>query len=935
MMLVELKPLFARLNPACSAALEGAAGLTLARNHYEIAVEHMLRRLVEEPGGDVHRILAHFDIDPLRVAAQLDETLAQLKNGNPGRPMFAGLLTEWVQESWLTASITLGESRVRSGAMLLALVSRLSYYGAGTRYAETLRAISREKLTSDFAHIVDGSNEASTHIADAASAGGGAGPAAAGDAAIGRFCEDFTAKAAAGKVDPVFGRDSEIRQMIDILARRRKNNPICVGEPGVGKTAVVEGLALRIVNGDVPDFLRDTRLLGLDLGLLEAGASVKGEFENRLRGVIDEIKGSARPTILFIDEAHMLIGAGGQSGGTDAANLLKPALARGELRTIAATTWSEYKKYFEKDPALARRFQVVKLDEPDVPTAVQILRGLKERYEAAHGVTVRDDAIVAAAELSNRYITGRLLPDKAVDLLDTAAARVRIGLGIKPAELENLESRLAGLEREREALARDVRYEPGSHSERLDAITEERKDLESRRDELQARWLEEKAAALAVLELRRQLGQAEGTPAVSAAGTASGNEALAAQPAATQGAQDNSAPAPDAAPAANAANDGNGADSTSPAPASTDVAELNTRLEAARVRLKSLQGREPLVFIETDPDAVARVVSDWTGVPLGKMQRDAVSGVLALADHVKERIRGQDHAVDQIAAVIKAAQSGLRDPQQPMGVFLLVGPSGVGKTETALAIADQLFGGDQALVSINMSEFQEKHTVSRLVGSPPGYVGYGEGGVLTEAVRKRPYSVVLLDEVEKAHLDVVNLFYQVFDKGSLSDGEGRVIDFSNTVVFLTSNLATEEITRLSQDGRPDPDTLAAAIHPVLARHFKPALLARMTVVPYYTLPPSELAGIVNLKLAKLQQRLAASNRIKLEFAPTVADTIAARCTEVDSGARNIDFILRKSLTPVLSDAVLSAMAEGRTLSGMRVEPGDNGDWKISTTEAAA
>jgi type VI secretion system protein VasG len=933
MMLVELKPLFARLNPTCSAALEGAAGLTLARNHYEIAVEHMLRRLVEEPGGDVHRILAHFDIDPLRLAAQLDETLAQLKNGNPGRPVFSALLTEWVQESWLTASITLGESRVRSGAMLLALVSRLSYYGAGTRYAETLRAISREKLTGDFGNIVDGSSEAGTQIADSAAAGGAARPAGAGDAAISRFCEDFTAKAAAGKIDPVFGRDSEIRQMIDILARRRKNNPICVGEPGVGKTAVVEGLALRIINDDVPDFLRGTRLLGLDMGLLEAGASVKGEFENRLRGVIDEIKGAARPTILFIDEAHMLIGAGGQSGGSDAANLLKPALARGELRTIAATTWSEYKKYFEKDPALARRFQVVKLDEPDVPTAVQILRGLKDRYEAAHGVTVRDDAIVAAAELSNRYITGRLLPDKAVDLLDTAAARVRIGLGIKPAELENLESRLAGLEREREALERDVRYEPGSHSERLDAIAEERADLEARRVALEARWLEEKEAAQAVLDLRRRLGAAQGTPPVGAGTAGAGIGATAAGDGAAG--KDDAGTDANAAPNANAAtapaDEGTGAQHA--APAAEDIGELTAKLDEARARLKTLQGREPLVFIDTDPDAVARVVSDWTGVPLGKMQRDAVSGVMALAEHVKERIRGQDHAIDQIAAVVKAAQSGLRDPQQPMGVFLLVGPSGVGKTETALAIADQLFGGDQALVSINMSEFQEKHTVSRLVGSPPGYVGYGEGGVLTEAVRKRPYSVVLLDEVEKAHLDVVNLFYQVFDKGTLSDGEGRVIDFSNTVVFLTSNLATEEITRLAQDGRPDPDALASAIHPVLAKHFKPALLARMTVVPYYTLPPSELAGIVNLKLGKLQQRLAASNRIKLEFAPTVADTIAARCTEVDSGARNIDFILRKSLTPVLSDAVLSAMAEGRTIAGLHVEPGDNGDWKVTTTEA--
>ena len=927
MMLVELKPLFARLNPTCSAALEGAAGLTLARNHYEISVEHMLRRLVEEPGGDVQRILAHFDIDPLRLGAQLDEALSQFKNGNPGRPVFAALLTEWVQESWLTASITLGESRVRGGAMLLALVSRLSYYGAGTRYAETLRAISRERLSAEFDSIVDGSAEASTRIADGASGAAqqGGAPAGAGEAAISRFCEDFTAKAAAGKIDPVFGRDSEIRQMIDILARRRKNNPICVGEPGVGKTAVVEGLALRIINGDVPEFLRDTRLLGLDMGLLEAGASVKGEFENRLRGVIDEIKGAARPTILFIDEAHMLIGAGGQSGGSDAANLLKPALARGELRTIAATTWSEYKKYFEKDPALARRFQVVKLDEPDVPTAVQILRGLKDRYEAAHGVTVRDDAIVAAAELSDRYIIGRLLPDKAVDLLDTAAARVRIGLGIKPAELEDLESRLAGLERERAALERDVRFEPGSHSDRLEAITEERADLDARRAALHERWEQERDAARAVLDLRKQLAQAS---AGQAAGASVDGEARSATDAGSDGAGETSATAN---AGANAGSDAVGDN----AAAAADPATLAAQLDAARARLKALQGREPLVFIETDPDAVARVVSDWTGVPLGKMQRDAVSGVMALADNIKARIRGQDHAIDQIAATVKAAQSGLRDPQQPMGVFLLVGPSGVGKTETALAIADQLFGGDQALVSVNMSEFQEKHTVSRLVGSPPGYVGYGEGGVLTEAVRKRPYSVVLLDEVEKAHLDVVNLFYQVFDKGTLADGEGRIIDFSNTVVFLTSNLATDEITRLTQDGRPDPDTLAQAIHPVLARHFKPALLARMTVVPYYTLPPSALAGIVHLKLGKLQQRLAAANRIELSFAPDVADTIAARCTEVDSGARNIDFILRKSLTPVLSDAVLSAMAQGQTLAALHVEAGADGGWVITPTEAEA
>jgi type VI secretion system protein VasG len=928
MMLVELKPLFGRLNTTCTAALEGAAGLTLARNHYEISIEHMLRRLLDDPSCDMIRILNRFDIDPLRLTAQIDDSLSSLKNGNPGRPTFAGLLTEWVQESWLMASITLGEGKIRSGAMVLALLARLSYYGAATRYAETLRAISSDTLIKEFDQIVDGSAETVATSSGESGAAAGHQAQAAGEAAIGRFCEDFTAKARAGKIDPVFGRDSEIRQMIDILARRRKNNPICVGEPGVGKTAVVEGLALAIVNNDVPEFLRDTRLLGLDLGLLEAGASVKGEFENRLRGVIDEIKGSPRPIILFIDEAHMLIGAGGQTGGSDAANLLKPALARGELRTVAATTWSEYKKYFEKDPALARRFQVVKLDEPSVATTVQILRGLKETYEAAHGVTVRDDAIVAAAELSNRYITGRLLPDKAVDLLDTASARVRIGLGMKPAELEQLERKLAGLERERTALTRDARYGNSDHNERLTALEAERAQIDEQREALESRWQIEKAAAERVLNLRRQLNDAQ-------------SGAIADKVDATAASSTNTATTPDSnvddAKIDRTEADSANADSAAPAGAETgnakaDVARIKQELEAAHSELTRLQAGAPLVFIETDPDAVAKVVSDWTGVPLGKMQRDAVDGMLALASRIKERIRGQDPAVEQISATLKAAQSGLRDPQQPMGVFLLVGPSGVGKTETALAVADQLFGGDQALVSINMSEFQEKHTISRLVGSPPGYVGYVEGGVLTEDVRKRTYSVVLLDEVEKAHLDVVNIFYQVFDKGTLADGEGRVIDFSNTVVFLTSNLATEEITTLSREGRPDFDTLISAIHPVLARHFKPALLARMNVVPYYTLPPSELAGIVKLKLARLSQRLTASNRIALEFDPAVADAIAARCTEVDSGARNIDFILRKSLTPRLSDTVLGALAEGRKPVSMHVAPGTTDDWLITTED---
>ncbi|MFS2161309.1 type VI secretion system ATPase TssH [Pseudomonas sp. Pseusp122] len=892
MIQVELKPLFARLNVYGTKALENAAGLTLARTHYEISLEHLLRQLLEDPNADVTRILTRFEIDPLRLRALLDDGLAQLKNGNPGRPVFASLLTEWIQDAWLIASLVVGTGRIRGGSLLLALVSRLGYYTAGTRYGEMLKPISTDALTAEFAQLLGGSSEgpldslqtgaASSNVANAG------GTARAAEDNIARFCEDLTAKAAAGRIDPIFGRDDEIRQMIDILARRRKNNPIAVGEPGVGKSAVVEGLALLISQNEVPDFLKNTRLLSLDLGALEAGASVKGEFENRLRGVIEEIKASATPVILFIDEAHMLIGAGGAAGGSDAANLLKPALARGELRTIAATTWSEYKKYFEKDPALARRFQLVKLDEPSVKTAVLILRGLKGHYEKVHGVSVRDDAIVAAAELSDRYITGRLLPDKAVDLLDTASARVRIGLGIKPAELERMERQLSGLTRELAALERDRSNGFPVEVQRLADIVDEQAGIEDSRLTLETRWVAERDAAVRVLDARKQLALKE-----------------------------DDLPTPE---------EGETAQTLAP------LAERQAALELAREELAALQGDEPLLFTEVNPDAIAKVVSDWTGVPLGKVLRDAAGGVLALASNIKTRIRGQDTAVEQIAEILKAAQSGLRDPQQPLGVFLLVGPSGVGKTETALAVAEHLFGGEQAMISVNMSEYQEKHTASRLVGSPAGYVGFGEGGMLTEAVRKRPYSVVLLDEVEKAHLDVVNIFYQVFDKGSLSDGEGRQIDFSNTVVLLTSNLATEEIQNLCVDGRPDPDTLAEKIRPILSRHFKPALLARMTIVPFFTLAGEQLAGIVRLKLARLSERLLASSKVRLTFADEVADAIAARCTEVESGARNIDFILRKSLTPRLSDVLLGAIADQRPLAGLHVAVDARGEWIITPQE---
>lgn len=867
MMRVELKPLFGRLNPLCRSVLEGAAGLTLARNHYEISIEHFLYRLLDENHSDAVAILANFDIDPLKLVNQLDQSLSKFKAGNPDRPVFSGLLTELVQDAWLMASLELGYTKIRSGAVLLALIARSNYYLSGTDWGELLQQISKDALIKDFDSIVANSTEKelSTSTATATDTG------SQSTEAIDRFCEDFTAKAAAGKIDPVFGRDNEIRQIIDILARRRKNNPICVGDPGVGKTAVVEGLALRIIEGDVPEFLANTRLLGLDLGLLEAGASVKGEFENRLRAVIDEVKSSVQPIILFIDEAHMLIGAGGAAGGSDAANLLKPALARGELRTIAATTWAEYKKYFERDPALTRRFQVVKLDEPSVDTTVQILRGLKDRYEAVHGVTILDEAVKAAAQLSDRYITGRLLPDKAVDLLDTAAARVRISMGVKPNGLEKINRKLLMLERERLALERDHEHGHAIETERLAEITTETAELQKQQTELHEHWQAEQQAALNLVKLR-----------VAAAS------------------QDK--------------------------PTKAD-------LEQASTALKELQQTETLVFTEVGPDTVAQVVSDWTGVPLGKMQRDSAGDILNLAQTIKQRIKGQDLAIDQLAQVLKASQAGLRDPQQPLGVFLLVGPSGVGKTETALSIADELFGGEQSLTVINMSEFQEKHTVSRLVGSPPGYVGYGEGGVLTEAVRKKPYSVVLLDEVEKAHLDVLNMFYQVFDKGSLADGEGRLIDFSNTVIFLTSNLATDTITKATSNSSDiNVDDLLALIRPELSSFFKPALLARMTIVPYQILGPDALSGIVKLKLKRLSDRLLATNKINLEFSPELIDTVVQRCSEVETGARNIDFILRKSLLPVLSDTILNALAEQQHIQSIKISTGADQDWDIQVME---
>lgn len=868
MVSVDIKALLNRLNQYCTRCLEAAAGLCVSRTHYEVTIEHFLAKLLEEPQSDLPLILRQFDIDTGKVMRAIDQTVEDFRTGNAAKPVFSPLLMELFQEAWLASSVDLGESRIRSGGLLVAFLNKPTQFATGS-YVDLLSPLSRETLLSQFHEIIAKSIEQP--------AGGERpereAPPSGEGTALARFCVDFTEKAGAGEIDPVFGRDREIRQMVDILARRRKNNPIVVGEAGVGKTAVVEGLALRVVEGDVPDLLRDVSIVGLDMGLLQAGAGVKGEFENRLKSVINEIKASPKPIILFIDEAHTLIGAGGPAGGGDAANLLKPALARGELRTIAATTWSEYKKYFEKDAALARRFQPVKLDEPSVETAALILRGLKEKYEEAHGVVVRDDAVEAAAELSSRYISGRQLPDKAVDLLDTSGARVKILLTAKPDVIEDRERSLQALEREKSALQRDKEHGFQVDDERLAEIESRLASVNEEVSTLKEQWLKEKELARKIIELRAEL-RAEETPDEQ---------------------KDN----------------------------------LREEMEKLSKELEAVQGDTPLVRIEVDPDMVSKVVSDWTGIPLGKVMREEARNVVNLETNLRERIKGQDQALEAITQVIKASKAGLKDPAQPMGVFLLVGPSGVGKTETALALADLLFGGERFMVTINMSEFQERHTVSRLIGSPPGYVGYGEGGVLTEGVRQRPYSLVLLDEVEKAHLEVLNLFYQVFDKGSLSDGEGRVIDFKNTILFLTSNLASDVITELcAGDERPPMEAITAAIRPILSNHFKPALLARMTIVPFYTLPPDILKDIVVLKLEKLAKRMGETHKTRLSYSPAVVEQIAARCTEVETGARNIDHIMSGTILPQLSRDILARMSEEALPEEVTLDVGEDGGFNI-------
>ena len=849
---LDLQQLIQALDAETRRDLESSAERCVARGGSKILVEDLLLGLLERPQGLLARALLDADVDAGELSAALQSRVEHSASRNP---VFAPELVQWLQDALLVANLELGHTQVEQAALILALLRNPMRY-AGSRYQLLLAKLNIDRL-KEFAL-------SQKELSDTRK------PAASGELLLQRFTHNLTQQARDGKLDPVLCRDDAIRQMIDILARRRKNNPIVVGEAGVGKTAIVEGLASRIAAGEVPQALKGVELLSLDMGLLQAGASVKGEFERRLKGVIDEVKASPKPIILFIDEAHTLIGAGGNAGGSDAANLLKPALARGELRTIAATTWAEYKKYFEKDPALARRFQPVQLHEPTVSEAVTILRGLAQVYEKSHGIYLRDDAVVAAAELSARYLAGRQLPDKAVDVLDTACARVRISLAAAPQSLERLRGELAEGGRQRQAVRRDGEAGLLIDREALHTLEARLEEAESERVALETLWTEQKALAEHLLELRQQLAKAR----EAASGCVL---------------------------------------ETLPAGEAQSVEMLEAALNETHKALTDLQVKERLVSFEVCPRLVAEVISAWTGVPLAQLAREHNAKVAGFATDLRSRIRGQEQAVHALDRSMRATAAGLNKPDAPVGVFLLVGPSGVGKTETAMALADLLYGGDRFITTINMSEYQEKHTVSRLIGAPPGYVGYGEGGMLTEAVRQKPYSVVLLDEVEKADPDVLNLFYQIFDKGVANDGEGREIDFRNTLILMTSNLGSEHISALCENGaRPSAQVLEETIRPVLNKHFKPALLARMRVVPYYPVGGSVLRELIEIKLDRLGERL---NRRQLDFTYSqgLVDHLAERCTQSDSGARLIDHLLDLHVLPLVADRLLDAMATGESL----------------------
>jgi type VI secretion system protein VasG len=867
----DLKQLISKLNDLTKRTLEGAAGLCLSRTNYNVEIEHWLIKILEAQNTDLEHVLKAFDVDPSQLAAELTRGIDQFKTGNSRSPALSPNLVDLIRDAWLFASVDCSDHQVRSAHLIYALVAQDSLKRTLSNAVVCLDNISVETLKSKMYAIIERSDERTEEPAPAAGApaasqpGGAPGrPVSKSTVALDQYTIDLTARARAGQIDPVLGRDSEVRQVIDVLCRRRQNNPILTGEPGVGKTAVAEGFALKIVSGEVPEVLQNVALRVLDLGLLQAGAGVKGEFENRLKSVIDEVKGSAQPIILFIDEAHTMIGAGGQAGQGDAANMLKPALARGELRTIAATTWAEYKKYFERDAALARRFQVVKVEEPSENAAIEMMRGIVGTLEEHHQVEILSEAVEDAVRLSKRYIAGRYLPDKSVSLLDTTCARINLSQNSTPPAIEDNRRRIDEIQVLLNVLEREVKAGI-DHSERIAELTTELEGLHAEKERLHEQWEQEKELVGRIKALRNGHSESEnGEPA-----------------------EEESSP---------------------------------EQLQQAERELREIQGKHPLIHPYVDSQAVAETVESWTGIPVGRMVADEVQTILKLKDFMQESVVGQDHAMQVISQSIQTSRAKLTDPRTPIGVFLLVGTSGVGKTETAVTLAELLYGGEQNMTTINMSEFKEEHKVSLLMGSPPGYVGYGEGGVLTEAVRRKPYSVVLLDEMEKAHPGVQDIFYQVFDKGQMKDGEGRDIDFRNTIILMTSNAGTDFIMNLcsDEDTIPTPEGFTEAVYPELVKTFKPAFLGRCTIVPYYPLRDEVMRKIVGLKLGKIQRTVREQHKAAFSWSDELVDAIVSRCTEVDTGARNIDLILRKSLLPELSTRFLARMGDSQPITRVNV-----------------
>lgn len=915
-MAISLKTLISKLNNTSRTATERAANVCMGQGHYEVDLEHLFLALLEQPQSDFSIICRKSGISQNSLQSDLQSELSRFKNGNSRTPVFSPHLPKLFENAWLIASLDKQTTRIRSAHLLLALLTEPDLSQLAYRGSKLFVKFKLDELKHDLSSLTQGSQEAAESVgfADAQTPD----ESAPSDAdiigkgglsktpALDQFTTNLTQRAADGKVDPVIGRDTEIRQAVDILMRRRQNNPILTGEAGVGKTAVVEGLALRIAHKDVPEVLQGVQIHTLDMGLLQAGASVKGEFENRLKNVIDEVKKSPHPIILFIDEAHTMIGAGGQAGQNDAANLLKPALARGELRTIAATTWGEYKKYFEKDAALARRFQVIKVEEPSEEVACAMLRGIAPLMEKHFNIRLFDEAITEAVRLSHRYISGRQLPDKAISVLDTACAKVALGQNATPALIENMTKRQDSLRAEMGALDREEATGL-KHTARLKELRAT--DAQLNKDIAVAceRWVQEKALA----EKIRQARLALEAPAAESGAAASSTATDAAKPAAKGKATKDS-----------------GKETAGKASAAKDTKELETLLK----ELETLQGDSPLVPVQVDGSVVAEIVASWTGIPLGKMVKDEIKTVMNLKGSLEERVLGQSHAIEAVAQRVRTSRANLDDPNKPKGVFLFVGPSGIGKTETALALADVLYGGEKKLITINMSEYQEAHSVSGLKGSPPGYVGYGEGGVLTEAVRRNPYSVVLLDEVEKAHPDVLELFFQVFDKGMMDDAEGREIDFKNTIIILTSNIGSSTMMQAClnlEKGQtlPTPDDLDQKIRPQLIKSFKPAFLGRLKVIPFYPIPDDVLVQIIRLKLGRIQKRIAINHKAELAYDDKLVEAVLARCTEVDSGARNVDNILNGTLLPEVAETVLARMADGQTFERIKVSAHKDGRFK--------